>query len=186
MDKSDKELIQEILSNSSLSQQTYEELVNRYKHYVFNHCFKMLRNKEDAEDATQEVFVRVYFGLSKFRFDSEFKSWLTQISKNVVLTMILSEKRKFWKSFLSNDDEVNLDLIYRTTVTQEQENNFWEKIGNTLYRLIQSYRIVFILKYFKAFNLDKISKKVNATLGATKMRVKRAKEQFVNYILEDK
>ncbi len=182
---SDKELISIAITDEFNKQKVFEIIVNRYKNYISQICYSKLKNTEDAEDATQEVFVRAYFALEKFRFDSEFKTWLTQIAINVCITILLSKKRKFWKSFVTTDGDVDIDIIYRATLTQTQENNFWETIGLTLNRMIHGYRKVFILKYFKNLNVDLISKKIIATIGATKMKLKRAKDQFIKILLDE-
>lgn len=181
----DKELISIAISDELNKQKVFEILVDRYKNYIFQICYSKLKNTEDAEDATQEVFLRAYFALEKFRFDSEFKTWLTQIAINVNLTILLSNKRKFWKSFVTTDGDVDIDNIYRSTFTQTQENNFWKTIGLTLYRMLHGYRKVFILKYFKNFNISLISKKIASSIGATKMKLKRAKDQFIKILLDD-
>ncbi len=185
MGKSDKELILEALSNSLSAQKAFEELVDKYKNYIFTICYSKLNSVEDAEDATQEVFIRAYFGLKKFRFDSEFKTWLTQITMNVNLTILLSNKQKFWKTFVSTDGDADFEAIQRLTLTKVEELNFWKTIGTTLYKMTQSYRRVFILKYFKNLNLERISAKIEATIGATKMKLLRAKEQFIKILLEN-
>jgi RNA polymerase sigma-70 factor (ECF subfamily) len=176
---SDNDLISIVLSEPINSQKAFEELVNRYKNYVFQVCYSKLKNAEDSEDAAQEVFVRTYFGLKNFRFESEFKTWLTQITLNVALTINLSNKRKFWKTFISTDGDVDIDSIYRTTLTKAQEDNFWTVVGSTLRKMIFIYRKVFILKYFKNLKTEIISEKIQISIGATKMKLKRAKDQFI-------
>ncbi|MCB9249655.1 MAG: RNA polymerase sigma factor [Ignavibacteriales bacterium] len=181
----DNDLILLTLSNSKESQKSFELLVDRYKNYVFQICYNKLKNAEDAEDAAQEVFVRAYFALKNFRFESEFKTWLTKITLNVNLTMLLSNKRKFWKSFVTSDDEADIELIYRSTITKSQEESFWGAVGSTLHKMIQAYRKVFILRYFKNFQIEQISKKITSSIGATKMKLKRAKDQFLKIFLEE-
>lgn len=175
----DNDLIKSIISEPLTAAKNFEELVNRYKNYVFNICYSKLKNAEDAEDATQEVFVRVYFGLNKFRFESEFKTWLTQIAINVCLTMLLSNKQKFWRNFVAADGDVDVETIYRSKITNVQEENFWTTVGSILHKMYHNYRKVFILKYFKNLKLLIISKKVAASVSAVKMRLKRAKDQFI-------
>lgn len=178
----DTELVKIILSDPINANIAFEALVDRYKNYVFQICYSKLHNVEDAEDSTQEVFVRVYFALAKFRNESEFKTWLTQIAINVTLTLILSNKRKFWKNFVSSDGDIDIDTIYRSTITIADEDKFWNTIGNILQKMFPLYRKVFIFKYFKDLNLEKISRKIRSTINATKMKLKRAKDQFLNIL----
>ena len=178
----DKELIHIFLSDPANANKAFEALVDRYKNYVFKICYSRLNNLEDAEDSTQEVFVRTYFGLEKFRQESELKTWLTQIAINVTLTLILSNKRKFWKNFVSIDGDIDIDTIYRSTITKADEAKFWDTIGNVLRKMFPVYRKVFIFKYFKNLNLERISGKIRSTINATKMKLKRAKDQFLKIL----
>ncbi len=179
---SDKDLILNTLDEYPYEQNSFTELVNRYKHYVFTICYSKLKNIEDAEDAVQETFVRAYFGLKNFRFDSEFKTWLTQISINVALTVLLSKKKTFWRSFVTLDGDIDMDNIYRTTVGEESEKEFWNVVGSILRKMIQIYRKVFILKYFKNLAIRDIGSSIQLTVAATKMKVKRAKDQFIKIL----
>ena len=181
----DKELVKVFLSDPLNAQIAFETLVDRYKNYVFQICYSKLHNLEDAEDSTQEVFVRVYFALEKFRNESEFKTWLTQIAINVTLTLVLSNKRKFWKNFVSTDGDVDIDTIYRSTIIPGDEEKFWNTVGNILRKMFPIYRKVFIFKYFKNFDLAIISGRIKATINATKMKLKRAKDQFLKILTEN-
>lgn len=182
---SDNDLVRIFCSNPMDAEKAFEELVNRYKNYVFQICYSKLKNAQDSEDAAQEVFVRIYFGLQNFRFESEFKTWLTQVAINVSLSIVLSNKRKFWKSFVSTDGDIDIDTIYRSTFTRQQEQSFWEIVGSTLHKMILVYRKVFILRYFKNLNTEKISRKISASFAATKMKLSRAKDQFIKILSDD-
>lgn len=75
-------------------------IVRRYQRMVFTIVSKIVTNTEDAEDITQEVFIKIYQSLPKFRGDSEFSTWLYRIAYNTAIT----EVRKSKKEFLSFDD----------------------------------------------------------------------------------
>ena len=182
---SDSELVKLCKSELPNSEYAFDEFIERYKNYVFYIAYEKLKNQEDAEDATQETFVRVYFGIQNFRGDSEFKTWLTRIVQNVCMTVLLTRKRKFWKYHISLNGEADLEGIYASTLSTKQETNFWQHIGRILRRMTFIYRKVFIFKYFKNFSLFDISVKTKTTLAATKMKVKRAKEQFLKIFMSE-
>ena len=160
----------------------FEELVDRYKNYIYKICYEKLQNQMDAEDATQESFIRVYFGINNFRQDSEFKTWLIKIVTNVCLTMLLTRKRKFWKYHVSLDGDVDINTVYLSIFSKYDEKQFWNVIGNTLRKLVFIYRKVFILKYFKGLSFSEIGKRINSTTPAVKMKIQRAKERFIKMI----
>lgn len=180
---SDKELT--LRCKTELPEQTtaFTELVRRYKDYVYSLAVSKLLNLQDAEDATQETFLRIFHGLGSFRMESELKTWITVITGNVCLTMVLSEKRKFWKYHVTLDGDADLESLCTSLVSKEQEFHFWRKIGSVLHDMFKNYRKVFIFKYFKNLAIKLIAEKINSTLAAAKMRVNRAKNQFIKIFL---
>src|SRR5881227_2528635 len=70
-----------------------EELVRRHKHRVYSVAYRVVSHKEEAEDITQEVFVKVYHGLKKFEQQSSFSSWLYRIATNSALDALDKTKR---------------------------------------------------------------------------------------------
>ncbi|MBD3223574.1 MAG: sigma-70 family RNA polymerase sigma factor [Caldithrix sp.] len=160
----------------------FSEIVRRYKNFVFGLAFNKLMNHQDAEDATQETFIRVFHGMHSFRQQSGLKTWLSVITTNVCLSILLSEKYKFWRYHVSLNGEVDLNSIESVMISKEKEYNFWKKIGAILKRMYSNYRKVFILKYFKSISIKLIAVKIDATIGATKMRINRAKDQFIKLL----
>ena len=131
-DLSDSELVRRCQVELPDNEGGFEELVDRYKNYIYKISYEKLQNQMDAEDATQESFIRVYFGINNFRQDSEFKTWLIKIVTNVCLTMLLTRKRKFWKYHVSLDGDVDINTVYLSIFSKYDEKHFWNVIGNTL------------------------------------------------------
>ena len=157
----------------------FNTIVATYKDYVFRLAFAKLENKEDAEDATQETFIRVWFGIGKFRGDSSLKTWITTIAMNVCLTVLLTRKRRGWRMFVPSN-EVDLEMLHAAMLTEEQEILFWRRIGEILRKMIPDYRKVFIFKYLKAFSVEQISGRIDSTLQATRKKIQRSKQQFID------
>lgn len=157
----------------------FTELFYRYRDYVYALTIEKLKNSQDAEDATQEIFIRIFHGLSEFRMEAGLKTWIAVITSNVCLTMVLSEKRKFWKFQVSLDGEADLAGIHSMLLSNQQESDFWEKVGHILRAMYANYRKVFIFKYFKNLSIKTIADKIHSSFGAAKMRIKRAKDQFI-------
>ncbi|MDP2364839.1 MAG: RNA polymerase sigma factor [Ignavibacteria bacterium] len=178
-DFSDTELVQRCQIELPDTEDAFEELVDRYKNYVYKIAYEKLSNQMDAEDAAQETFIRIYFGLKNFRQESEFKTWLIKIVTNVCLTVLLTRKRKFWKYHVSLDGDVDINTVYLSIFSKYEEKHFWDVIGSTLRKLVFIYRKVFILKYFKGLSFSEIGGKINSTIPAVKMKILRAKEQFI-------
>ena len=156
----------------------YNHLVERYKNYVFKIAYEKLNNREDAEEVTQETFVRIFFGLKNFRMESTLKTWITKITMNICLTIQLSNKYKFWRYSVTPSGDVDLETIYSSILSKQQEENFWKRLGALLRKMINQYRKVFIFRYIKNLTITQISQKISSSIGATKMKIKRAKNNF--------
>lgn len=176
---SDRALVQKCQQELPTVTTAFAEIVRRYKDYVYGLTFNKLNNREDAEDAVQETFIRIFHGIHKFRMESELKTWITVIAGNVCLSLLLSNKQKFWKYHVLLDGDVDLENLQAMLVSRKEEYNFWRKVGEILKKMYLNYRKVFIFKYFKNFSIKDISEKIRATIAAAKMRIKRAKDQFI-------
>ena len=90
-DAEDLERVQAFLRGDA---QAFEFLFDKYREKVFGIAFRFLRNKEDALEVTQEVFLRVYQGLAKFKTDSKFFTWLYRIATNRAIDVLRSKKAR--------------------------------------------------------------------------------------------
>lgn len=175
----DAELVRLCQSERTERTPAFNAIVARYKNYVFRLALSKLGNKEDAEDATQETFIRVWSGITQFRGDSSFKTWIRTITMNVCLSVLLTRKRRGWRLFVPSQD-IDLEVLHAAMFTQEQETLFWKRIGEILRKMIPAYRKVFIFKYLKAFSIEQISGRIGATLQATRKKIQRSKQQFID------
>ena len=88
---SDEELVER---SKQGDRRAFRMLVDRHKRMVFNVAWRMLRNREDAEDAAQEAFLRAFRSMRTFRGQAKFSSWLVQIAVNVCLSFVESVHAK--------------------------------------------------------------------------------------------
>lgn len=163
----------------------FDEIVRRHKDLVYRTCLAKLRNHEDAEDASQETFIRVWFGLREFRGDAALATWMTRIALNVCLSSFLTKQGRFWRRFVTRDGDADLEAIYTTAVTRERETRFWITVGGVLRKMAVDYRKIFILRHFKNFSLAALVERIGPTLGAVKMKLGRAKTQFIRLLKHD-
>ena len=76
-------------------QEAFDELMKRYKHKIYAYLLRSVRNYEDAEELTLEVFVKVYRALSKWRPEARFSTWLYKIAKNLSIDHHRAKSRRF-------------------------------------------------------------------------------------------
>lgn len=165
-----------------------EELIYRYDKMVLRMALKFTGDSDDAKDIYQEVFIRVYKGLSGFQFKSEFSTWLFRIVSNTCITF----KRKFNKhSQMSLNDED--DSNYIDTLTGDNENSpdkvlynseFNEHIHKALNTLSPNQKMSFLLKHYEGYKIREIAELMNCKEGTIKKylfdAVKKLKVQLAN------
>jgi len=158
----------------------FEELILRYQRQVFSVCYRMLGQREDAEDMAQEVFLTVYEKLNLFDINRSFAPWLYRITVNCCLSR-LRKKRKV--VFLNFDDGIyneknSLSSPFESPEMILERLEQKEAIHWALQQLPESYRVVLILRY----QLDLSNQEIADILGITKenveVRIHRARRSL--------
>src|SRR5208283_1842219 len=88
----------------------FREIIQTYKRVVYNHSYSYLRNQQDAEDATQEIFLNVYNNIKSFRGDSKISTWIYRITVNVCknkLKQLQRQRAPIMDDIYPGDEEAN-------------------------------------------------------------------------------
>jgi RNA polymerase sigma-70 factor, ECF subfamily len=153
----------------------FEQLVFRHDRKVLSIAAQYVTSADDAKDIYQEVFLRVYRGLKKFQFRSEFSTWLHRVTVNVCLTHRARQKHRshFVSLHGDSDDEdshggaqlqAEDDVTYRHT----RDTEISEHVQNALDTLSPRQRMVFTLRHFEGQKLKEIAGLMNCTEGTVK------------------
>lgn len=160
----------------------FEELVKRYERYVFNISRRYLGSEDEAEDITQDVFVRVLHALPSFEGRSQFKTWLYRIVMNQCYTAVEKRKQFVYESQHEDKDEDNL---LENLLVEEQGpsaaydmNDEADCIQKTLSNMQSKESNILNLRFMGDLSLEEIANTLGTKLSATKMRFYRAMEQF--------
>lgn len=146
----------------------YEKLIRKYEKLVFHICFKMLGNRDDADDLCQEVMLKVFHSLLKFEGRSSFKTWIARIATNTCLSAIDKLKRtRELKSMLSDDPT-------QTHVTSI--NTTKRDLDVAMQLLPPKDREILTLRYTAELKIEDIAAAGDLKLSAAKMRLYRAQE----------
>ncbi|MEA3475271.1 MAG: RNA polymerase sigma factor [Candidatus Cloacimonadota bacterium] len=132
---------------------------------IFLLSVKMLKNYEDAEDATQEIFMKAYQNIDKFRQESKLFTWLYRIALNHIYNF--SNKKKNVK----NLNEKNQDFCIRTNETPEKvlyEKELYNKLNEIIEGLSPKQKEVFLLRYYNGLKFNEIAKILKKSLGTIK------------------
>lgn len=164
----DLELIAQAKKELPNRTHAYEILMRRHEKLLYRVCFRIMGNPSDAEDAFQEVMVKVYNSIPKFEQRASFKTWLFKITHNTCYTAItrLVKAREF-QSVLDNDIQ---DIHIENTLDAELDS---ERI---LLSLPPQDRELLTLKYVVELSFDEIAQVFDMGVSAVKMRVYRAVE----------
>lgn len=174
---------QQLVENAkSGSIEAYEELVLLYSKKIYNYCYGMTSSKENAEDLTQDVFIKVYKHISKFKKESQFSTWIYKIAHNACMDFFRKNKTStaslIWINSEGEEEiseipseEKSLDEI---VIAAEQREMVREAIG----RLKPEYKSVVILRELRDMSYDEISKVLNMPLGTVKSYISRARAEL--------
>ena len=179
---SDTELVALVLDGQ---QEAFASLIERYKDAVQNLAYRMLSNVTEAEDVTQEVFVRAYTQLATYKPTHKFSTWLLSIASHLAIDQL--RRRRFLAVPL--EDVPFLEWVADLGVGPEQSALVGEQqdeIQAYLQRLHSKYRSVIVLRYWYDLSYDEIAAALNLTSPLVKARLHRARELLARYMRENK
>jgi len=174
----DEQIIESCISGDTDS---FRYLVDKYQPRIINACYKYTKNLDDAEDVAQEVFLKAYSNLDKFKFDSKFYSWIYRIAINTSLNYINSKEKRQEKETISeescqiNDNSASSDPkdYYELTDLVDKVQPLINKLPNDLKILIELYEI-------NDNTYEEISKKLSMPIGTVRSRLHRARNMLIS------
>jgi RNA polymerase sigma factor (sigma-70 family) len=178
---SDAALVELVLNGD---QNVFAVLVERYKDAVQNLAYRMLGNATEAEDVTQEAFVRAYTQLSTYKTVHKFSTWLLSIASHLAIDQL--RRRRFLA--LPLDDVPFLEWIPDVVVGPEQsalQGEQQDEVQKYLQRLPAKYRAVIVLRYWYDFSYEEIATALNLTQQLVKARLHRARELLARYMKQN-
>ena len=159
----DKALIEKFLRGDVKS---YNEFVHRHQGWVKGMTMNIVKNPQDAEDIAQDVFVKVYFALNRFRFESEFKTWLYRVVINKINNHFRKEKLR---SVFSA--ELKEELIEGPVPSTSNENKLFE----VTHKLPRFQRNIVLLRIYQDMPFKIIGQVLNITENSAKVSFHKAK-----------
>lgn len=153
------------------SQSAFQRLYQQHHKSIYALCWRMLADKDSAEDVCQEVFVVLWQKINNFRGESKFSTWLHSVATNVVLGHL--RKHKNWLQRVFSIEEPG------TQVKEASENLTDDSTLNVLDKHIaqlpERARLVFVLFAVEGYRHEEISKMLNMAVGSSKSQYHRAK-----------
>ncbi|MGB1217679.1 MAG: RNA polymerase sigma factor [Saprospiraceae bacterium] len=169
----DEELLTKYLENQSDAY--FSALHRRYINKVYSKSISLLRNEAMAEDAVQEIFLKIFLNLSKFTFRSKFSTWVYSITYNYCIDLIRKQK-KHKKLFTDNNENLpnpdpGEDALNEKILLEMK----FDRLKEVLEIIPLDDKIVLVMKYKDGLGIRDISKIIGKSESAVKMKIKRAK-----------
>ncbi|MCU0849112.1 MAG: sigma-70 family RNA polymerase sigma factor [Spirochaetes bacterium] len=179
----DEKLIGDFLGNDHLA---FEKLVIRYKDMIFNLCFRITCDYDEANDCAQETFIKVYRSLGGFQFRSSFKTWLYRIAINTCRSRISSKKRKINGKTVSMESIINPEARFSgpgrnadsDPAFNYEKKEFEVEIQEALASLPEDERMLVVLRDIDNRSYDEIITVTGINEGTVKSRLSRARHRL--------
>lgn len=153
-------------------QDAMHALVQRYQSQVFGLCYRMLTNREDAEDATQETFIRVFKCLERWDSTRDFEPWLLAIAGNRCRTMLARRSKRPMSTPL-------VDHLPDRAPDMQAAQNLAEEVSLALNDLRDEYRQAFLLFHEQELSYAEIGAALDCPVGTVKTWVHRARRELI-------
>ena len=157
-------------------------LVRTYQQKIYWHIRKMVIDHDDADDLTQEVFIKVHKGLDSFRQDAQLYTWIYRIATNECLNFLRRKKTRFFLPIGDVEGELTGKLASSPYVSGDEVQL---RLQKALLKLPDKQRLVFNMKYFDDLSYEEISEVTGTSVGALKASYHHAVKKIEDLLKND-
>ena len=171
--RADNELMIDVQSGNV---QSFKILAERWQHRIFGHCLQLLSNRGLAEEAAQEILLRVYRGANGFRHEAQFSTWLFRITINCCNT--IRHQNRYHSNETSFEDAPVLETLkssQSSAVEHLEQNERASELHSALMELKPELKEVLLLRDLQELSYQQISGILNLPIGTVKSRINRAR-----------
>ncbi|GKX30017.1 RNA polymerase sigma factor [Vallitalea longa] len=169
----------------------FEKLVMNYEKRVYNIAYQMFGNEHDANDMSQEVFIKVYKSLDKFNFKSSFSTWIHRITVNTCIDEYRKKKKNYQvesmdETMEQQDGTVHKQFVDKSLTPEEKaiKNENVRFIRESIDELKEEHKMIIILRDIKGYSYDDIADILDISIGTVKSRISRARASLKKIIKE--
>lgn len=159
------------------SQEAFTALVEKYRKKMFNLAYSITRNRETADDLTQDTFIKAFIYIRKFKRQSSFGTWLYRIAVNTIKDNFRKEKkvkRVDYEDFRTADGlQPDIQIVKETAQEQEHKKNLLHRALN---QLPEKHRLIISLRDIQGVPYKEIAKILNISMGTVDSRLFRARK----------
>lgn len=159
----------------------FAKLVDRYKDLVYTLTLRMMKHKEEAEEAAQDTFIKVYKSLNKFKGDSKFSTWIYRVAYNTCLDRLKKNKRQQYTVEINEYTEHQLKTL-DNALDQMEAKDREQSIQDCLALLPSEDSFLLTLYYFEELSLDEIGKIVDLKPNNVKVKLFRSRKKLASIL----
>lgn len=175
----DKELLLQF-KDPLTKERGFTAIIKKYQEKLYWHIRRMVVQHEDANDVLQNMFIKVWNGLSNFREDSQLYTWMYRIATNECLTFLEQQKKR--SSVSLSNEENGLSNQLKADKNFDSNKIEW-KLQLAMQRLPDKQRAVFNLRYYDEMPYEEMSRVLETSEGALKASYHHAVKKIEDYIL---
>ena len=151
----------------------FDQLVTRYWDRIYAMTNQLLRNKQDAEEVTQDAFIRAHRGLVNFRGDSAFSTWLHRLTVNQVLMYF--RRRSVKNEKVSDDGEIPEQTVVGSSNPNRMQVVDRIALRNAIALLPKGYKSVFVLHDVEGYEHEEVARRLGISIGTSKSQLHKAR-----------
>lgn len=175
------EPIIELLKNDATRRDAFSALVKQYQRPIYAIVRKMVISHDDADDIVQDVFVKVWNNLDKFKGDSVLFTWIYRIATNEALQFLRKRRNRSW---FGND--ISEDLVEKLESDKHIDGDEVQlKLQKAILKLPDKQRLVFNLRYFEELTYEEIAAITESSVGALKASFHHATKKIEEFLQDD-
>ena len=168
----------------------FEHLVTEHQKTVYNLALRMLGRPEDAQDASQEAFMRAYTGLGDFRGEGRFGAWLYRLTANVCLDQLRRRKRRgevpLTRQTETGEEELPLPDERFCPETEAERQELREAVRRAMRRLPPEAAQILSLREIGGLSYEEIASQLQLESGTVKSRLSRARKKLLLILSADR
>jgi RNA polymerase sigma-70 factor, ECF subfamily len=176
--ESDDELVRQTRAGKIAA---FEALVERYRDVVFRVASRIV-GPADADDVTQDAFLRAFHRLGQFRGDSSFRSWMLRIAHNTALNALARRRPTVDLPSEEGVADAFVDMAEGTPAEQLELNERRDRLARKLAEVRPVYRALLVLRDLEGLSYEEIAEVTEAPLGSVKGRLFRARRELIEVL----
>ncbi len=159
----------------------FSVLVERYQALVYTVVYRMLKNKEQAEEVAQDSFIKAYESLSKYRGDAKFSTWLYTIAYRKSLDAIKANKRMITSEFIDTINDDKIEHI-NDALNHLQSKERKKMISDSIMKLPEDEAAIITLYYFEEKSVKEIVEIIGLTVDNVKIKLYRSRKKLYSIL----